>query len=340
MNYLLLTLSLLLLNGNLCAQGRSFASVMFYNVENLFDTENDPNVNDEEFLPDGLRRWNPFRFNKKIMQIAKVFVNTGNWDPPAFIGLCEIENRYVLEKLVSVPALKNWDYQIIHKDSPDERGIDVAALYRPDIFYPLAYSCFPPVPEGENVPSTREILYVMGVVGGIDTVHIFVNHWPSRYGGLMETRPLRQKAAARVGTEVKRLQTIYNDPRIIITGDFNDQPDDISMTRYLGASLHYGTEPAGLYNLSFVWQQNGKGTLKHQSLWNVFDQFVVSGSLLNKGSRIFILEEDAVIMDAAFLLTTDERYLGKKLFRTYEGYRYTGGYSDHLPIILNLRKKE
>lgn len=333
-------LPLLLVMTNLQAQDGFFASIMFYNVENLFDTEDDPVISDDEFLPGGLRRWSHFRFQKKLAQTAKVIVNTGSWVPPAFIGLCEIENRFVLERLVSVPTLKNWNYQIIHKDSPDDRGIDVAAVYRPDVFYPLTYSYFPPVADGASAPGTREILYVMGVLDGVDTVHLFVNHWPSRYGGLMETRPLRQKAASRLASEIMRLQEKYVNPVIIITGDFNDQPDDDSMTGYLGARLIPGTDSEVLYNLSYAWQKAGLGTLKHQALWNVFDQFVVSGSLLNHDKRIFSLPEDAVIMDAAFLLTKDDRYLGQKLFRTYEGYRYTGGYSDHLPVLLKIRKKE
>ena len=154
--------------------GKPVASVMFYNVENLFDTEDDPLIADEEFLPQGERRWNSFRFNAKLNNIAKVIANTGNWEPPAVIGLCEIENRYVLERLVNQPSIRNWKYKIIHKNSPDERGIDVAALFREDVFNPLGYDYFPPVPEGEPLPATREILYVFGTIADLDTVTSFL----------------------------------------------------------------------------------------------------------------------------------------------------------------------
>ncbi len=321
-------------------EGKAVASIMFYNVENLFDTEDDPLTNDQEFLPNGERRWNAYRFNAKLNNLAKVIVNTGNWEPPAVIGLCEIENRYVLERLVAQPALKTWKYKIIHKNSPDDRGIDVAAIFRDDIFYPLGYNYFSPVPEGSEIPNTREILYVYGILAGTDTVHLFFNHWPSRYGGLMETRERRRQAANRLYSEVVKLQSKYYNPLIIITGDFNDQPDDDSMVKNLKALLNPGKESKKLYNLSYIWQKQGRGTLKHQSMWNVFDQIIVSGSVLNAEKRLFAASSDASIVEAPFLFQKDERYNGRKLFRTYDGFRYQGGYSDHLPVMLMLRVKE
>lgn len=320
--------------------GKPVASVMFYNVENLFDTHDDPLTNDEEFLPTGARRWTTYRLNAKLNNIAKVIVNTGNWEPPAVVGLCEIENRYVLERLVSQPALKNWNYRIIHKNSPDERGIDVAVIFREDIFYPLYYQYFLPVPEGAEIPKTREILYVHGILAGIDTVHLFFNHWPSRYSGLMETRGMRQQAAARLYNEVVKLQSKFSNPLIVIMGDFNDQPDDDSMVKYLRASLYPGNNPSQLYNLSYSWQKKGKGTLKHQALWNVLDQIIVNETMLNAENKLFSRPEDAEIVEASFLFMKDDRYNGMKLFRTYEGFRYQGGYADHLPVKLMIRKSE
>ena len=314
-------------------------SVMFYNVENLFDIEDDPDISDEEFLPTGDRRWNGYRLHAKLGNIAKVIANTGNWQPPAVIGLCEIENRSVLERLVNQQAIKNWKYKIIHKNSPDERGIDVAVIYRDEVFEPLRYRYFPPVHESERVPSTREILYVCGVFAGLDTLHLFFNHWPSRYGGLMETRAGRQKAASRLRSEIEKLREIYPDPLIIVMGDFNDQPDDDSMLHYLQALPVGTTLNEKLYNLSYTWQKEGRGTLKHQSVWNVFDQVIVSGPLLRpEGKSLYSQAGDATILDSAFLLTKDDKYTGLKLFRTYEGYRYKGGFSDHLPVLLLLRE--
>jgi hypothetical protein len=338
---LLLLLLLLISPRRLTAQGNEIvSSVMFYNVENLFDTDDDPLTADDEFLPKGDRRWSNYRFYAKLCSLAKVIVNTGSWEPPAFIGLCEVENRYVLERLVAVSSLKKWNYQIIHKNSPDERGIDVAAIYRPDVFNPLTYAYFSPVQENEPVPKTREILYVMGIFGGYDTLHVYINHWPSRYGGLMETRSLRQKAALRLASEVASIKKKYHQPLILITGDFNDSPDDFSMTDCLGAQPLTGNDSTGLYNLSYGWSKEGKGTLKHQSAWNVFDQIIVSGSILNGKKPLFSHTGDAIRLNLPFLLTQDERNLGEKLFRTYEGFRYIGGYSDHLPVMLNIRRQE
>ncbi len=315
------------------------ATIMFYNVENLFDTVDDPLTDDNEFLPSGERRWTVTRFRQKLTNLARVINNTGYWEPPAVIGLCEVENRYVLEELVSHPALKIWNYQIVHKDSPDARGIDVAAIYRPDIFNPVVYRYFPPVDTNASVPSTREILYLSGTVAGKDTLHLFFNHWPSRYGGLIETRLYRERAAKRLRWEVDRLQEEFPSPRIIIMGDFNDQPDDQSMTAVLGAELLPGSDPLRLYNLSHAWSKAGKGTLKYQGFWNTFDQVIVSGAMLNQHSPIFSRPEDAAITMIGFLLIPDERNTGLKLNRTYEGYRYAGGYSDHLPINILLRSK-
>lgn len=313
------------------------AAVMFYNLENFYDLENDSLKQDDEFLPDGDRRWSPYRFYTKLNRIAKVLTNTGNWEPPAIIGVCEVENRQVLEKLVNYGTLKSWNYQIIHKDSPDERGIDVAALYRPSLFYPLSYRYFSPVRENEPV-LTREILYLCGVIAGTDTLHIFFNHWPSRYSGLMESRPLRKQAALRLKSEIEKLRKLHHDPLIIIMGDFNDQPEDESMLLHLEAGRETG-QPGHLCNLSFEWIKQGKGTLKFQSQWNIFDQIIVSESLLNRNSSLFSLPEDARILDAPFLLEPDDKYTGFKLSRTYEGFTWHGGYSDHLPVLLMIRKK-
>ncbi len=315
------------------------AAVMFYNLENLYDAADDTLKQDEEFQPEGGKHWSGSRLYKKLTALSKVIVNTGTWEPPAVIGFCEVENRMVLERLVRHPPLKSWNYRIIHKDSPDKRGIDVAAIYRPDLFDPLTYRYFSPVAEGERIPETREILYISGILAGTDTLHLFFNHWPSRYGGMMETRPYRKKAAARVRSEVGLLQGTSLHPRIIIMGDFNDQPGDESMANVLGGTKEISGHPDDLVNLAYQWEKEKKGTLKYQSQWNIFDQIIVSGVVLDSTARLFSLPEDARILDAPFLLEKDEKFTGMKLKRTYQGYQYKGGFSDHLPVILMLRKR-
>ena len=426
--FLLVTLILLFTSPVLAQEAGRVATLMFYNLENLYDTRDDTLHRDDEFRPEGERHWSNTRFYNKLTALAKVILNTGEWEPPAVLGFCEAENRRVLEELVHHPLLKRWDYQIIHKDSPDKRGIDVAALYRPDLFTPLSYRYFSPVAGGEPIPGTREILYLCGIVGSPgetgdaagDTLHLFFNHWPSRYGGLMETRPLRMKAARRLKSEVHALQQEYRHPFIIISGDFNDQPHDQSLVAGLGAQSKRCHHPDSLVNLSFAWQESGKGTLKYPSQWNIFDQFIISEVLLgpeessgalrsgepgsrarkestpgtrrmkkNKGASstlesadpantmesgdpagtmkadgssgimesedregtpnaggpsaqgkgLCVFPGDARILEAPFLLEEDEKFTGTRLRRTYLGFRYQGGFSDHLPVLLSLRRK-
>lgn len=333
------TLLAILLHLSLQGQDK-VVHVMFYNVENLFDIRNDSLTLDDEFLPEGDRHWNNYRLKLKLNNLSKVITNTGNWEPPAVIGFCEVENRYVLERLVAVKGLHKWGYKIIHKDSPDERGIDVAAIYRPDQFTPLRYQYLPMTGALGTENQTREILKLTGILANSDTVHLFFNHWPSRYGGLMESREGRNMAATIVRKEVEMLQRTSKQPRIIIMGDFNDQPTDYSMTRFLKASIETGSSPENLYNLSYRWVSQNRGTLKYQAEWNIFDQIVVSGSILDHKRKLYTTRQDAEILEATFLFTKDERYLGQKLFRTYDGYRYSGGFSDHLPVILQLRIRE
>lgn len=330
-------LTLIALSPAHAQNNRQAATIMFYNVENLFDTQDDPDTQDDEFLPAGLRRWTYKRFNAKLNNVAKVIANTGNWEPPAVIGLCEVENRYVLERLVDQPGLKKWNYKIVHKDSPDSRGIDIAALYRSDVFEPVKYHYFSPVAEGQPAPSTREILCLSGIVAGIDTVHIFFNHWPSRYSGLMETRNARKEAALRLKSEIEKLRKQYVNPAIIIMGDFNDNPDDESLLKHLGAAPGITQNPEKLINLSYPWLELKKGTLKYQSVWYLFDQIIVSENLFER--TLYCKPNDAYILEAPFLLENDEQHAGKKLFRTYNGMKYNGGFSDHLPVLLILRKE-
>lgn len=315
-------------------------SILFYNVENLFDTKRNPKANDEEFTPNGDRHWTNYRLNKKLQNISKVILSSSGWNPPAVVGLCEVENRTVLEKLVSFTPLKSISYKIIHKESPDHRGIDVALLYNPKQFYPLEYIYYPLVLENDSIMNTREMLYVSGVLNEVDTIHIFVNHWPSRYSGLMETRQLRNLAAKKLRSEVDKLFREDPNSKIIIVGDFNDQPNDQSLSEYLKAKIP--TVPfinSELFNLSFDWLNNDYGTLKYQSQWSVFDQIIVSGSLLNQSNNNEFKVRSASIVNLPFLFENDEKYGGKKPKRTYTGFSYDGGFSDHLPVILKLDSK-
>lgn len=200
--------------------------IVFYNVENLFDTANDSLTNDNEFTPKGERYWSNKKLNNKINKIAKTILAIGEWNPPDIIGLCEIENSFVLKKLTEHHLLKHLDYRSIHKESPDHRGIDVALLYRKYIFTPEKYNCIPIVTSDNDTLKTREILHIKGKLGTTENLHIFVNHWPSRYGGLMETAPLRKLTAQHVKDAINIVLQEDHRAKIICMGDFNDQPWD------------------------------------------------------------------------------------------------------------------
>ena len=341
-NSFFLFLLLLLVNFHCFSQETSTNfSVMFYNTENLFDPDDSALPGDDEFTPGGERHWTYKRLNAKFLNISKVILNASGWQPPAVVALCEIENRNVLERLVKKTPLSSFSYEIIHKESPDHRGIDVALLYNTDQFYPLEYKYYPLRFKNDSIVATREILYVSGIAMGKDTLHFFVNHWPSRYSGLMESRPVRDAAAQLLRSKVNELFKIYSGPKIIVMGDFNDQPDDESMVKFLQAEKFSGqAKLKSLYNLSYNWLSGEVGTLKYQSQWSVFDQIIVSGALLQKGSGFFTQPDDAKIINKSFLLERDERYGGMRPFRTYIGFRYHGGFSDHLPVLLQLEMND
>ena len=321
--------------------------LMFYNVENLFDIYDDSITVDEEFLPKGNHYWSSKRFWTKINQIAKVTAIIGQGEMPDIIGVCEIENRYVLEKLTKNTGLKNYNYGIIHKDSPDFRGIDVGLLYRKSTFYPLSYEAIRINFKNEPNKKTRDLLYVQGKILSKhellnDTLHIFINHWPSRRGGQMLSETYRLQVAQVLRSKVDSLFNKYPKPNIIIMGDFNDYIDNKSIKETLGAQTDFQTpENSKLYNLSYYLskQKDVLGTHKIFGHWGILDQIIVSGGLLQEQS-VYTRPEMAHIFISDFLLEEDEAQVGKKPKRTYIGMKYNGGFSDHLPVYLNLKFSE
>ncbi|WP_163717163.1 endonuclease/exonuclease/phosphatase family protein [Mangrovibacterium lignilyticum] len=306
---------------------------MFYNVENLFDAENDPVTEDDEFCPGGMRNWNNYRLKVKLNQISKVVMAANGFEPPVIIGLCEVENRHVLERLLSQTPLGRFNYRIVHKNSPDKRGIDVAMLYRADKLVPLRYKYHPLIDGGGDTLSSREILESSFGTAN-DTLHVLVNHWPSRYRGQAETESDRLLAATQLRNVVESIYRKEPKAKIIILGDFNDQPDNASLKNGLNAVVTDHPEQEGeLVNLSAQWKP--KGTLKHQQSWQIFDQIIVSDFLLS-GEKLSCTPADTHIVEFPFLFEEDSRWGGKRLFRTYRGYRYTGGFSDHLPVVLRI----
>jgi len=324
----------------LTAQGASFsqAKVLFYNVENLFNPENNAGKNDDEFQPDGLRRWTHYRKKQKQNNIARVILFAGKWEPPVLVGLCEVEDRQVLEGLVWNTGLHNLDYYIEHYESPDERGIDVALLYRNDRFKILNARAVP-VFLGDSYRPTRDILYIKGVLDQTDTLHVMVNHWPSRWGGEGTTRSKRKAAAKVLKMICDSVQNISPNAAIIVMGDFNDGPSDESLRMFSKAPEE---ESGLLINLAHNARGEVPGTIKYKHEWSCFDQILVSENLCsNNGENGLLLKECGMdIIAPVFLLEEDPEYPGVRLKRTYRGYNYRGGFSDHLPVMIELKKKK
>lgn len=316
---------------------------MFYNVENLFDTDDDPGIFDEEFTPAGARYWTEYKYSQKLNNIFKVIVAVGEWDLPPVIGLAEVENRKVLEDLIDRTPLYKAGYEIIHYDSPDQRGIDVAFLYRKEYFTPVAYN---PIsvkwPSNIGRGTTRDILYVSGITSFTDTLHFFINHWPSRVGGQIETEDKRIYIAKLLRNHVDSLFMINPENKIIIMGDLNDYPQDRSVKEVLEAESRFKEIiPDKLYNLSYYLQEEkNEGTYKYNGQWGILDQIIVSGSLLDTSRPTYTTVNNSYVFSADFLLEKDEKYTGKCLKRTYIGYKYHGGYSDHLPTYLDILRRK
>ncbi len=309
---------------------------MFYNTENFFDCENDSLTQDDEFTPDGDRRWNYGRMHDKADRLAKVILAAGKWNAPVFVGLCEVESQEALEFLVYQTPLNKFNYKIIHKDSPDERGIDVALIYRSELFKPFDFKAIPLIDSLNPVFKSRDILQVSGIMNNGDTIHVFVNHWPSRYGGIMETVRLRNLAAESLKTSVQKVFDEYPKAKIICMGDFNDTPEDESLAGVLKSAKSDNHEIEGeLINLSFGWMTKPVQTLKNLYSWQVFDQLIVSDYFLTDSN--FMKSIKAEIFDAPFLLEPDKKYGGVKPKRTYVGFKYQDGFSDHLPVLLKFQ---
>lgn len=310
--------------------------VVCYNVENYFDLTDDPETADEEFLPNGLRAWNNTKYRQKQANISKVIAALGDWDAPPIVGLCEVESEKALRDLTKYAPLSAFKYKFIHYESPDPRGIDVALLYQASMFEPIHSEAlrikFQEYPE----MTTRDILYVSGKLPTNDTIHIFVCHFPSRLGGELESEYKRLTVAAHLREKVDCIFKENPLSNIIIMGDFNDYPNNKSLSNVLRAK-----DPAEkileneLYNLMIALQNAGKGSHKHQGEWGALDQIIVSGNLLNPSNRFYALPQDAQIFDADFLLEDDKNYLGKQAFRTYIGMKYNHGFSDHLPVYID-----
>jgi hypothetical protein len=321
---------------NFSPQCKDTERIMFYNVENLYDTKHDSAKNDYEFLPDGVRHWTDSRFYSKLKRLYKVFAANGTPEPPTVIALCEVENDFVLRKLIETTPLKNFDYDFVHYQSPDARGMDCALLYRKQHFELFDSQVFRITFPFDTASKTRDILYVKGLLFEEQIIHIFVNHWTSRFGGQAATMPKRNFIAQQLRHACDSI--LHENPKanILILGDLNDDPIDESVEQFL-CGKKSPADTLFLTNLSLPLFQKGQGSLKHGTQWSLFDQIIVSPALLDGRNGLQVCK-DAIIFNHDFLFVEDETNMGKKLFRTYNGMTYAGGYADHLPVGVDLKR--
>lgn len=309
--------------------------VMSYNVENLFDTEDDPQKNDNEFLPAGNRHWTRGRYYHKLQQIAKVISAAGEWSTPALVGLCEVENDTVITYLLRRTPLRLQQYRYCMTHGDDTRGINTALLYQRDKFGYIGHWEHPVVFSRKQHKHTRHILHVWGRVQTNDTLDVFVCHLPSRYGGEKESEADRFDAARTLRSLCDSLFRIRTCPQILIMGDFNDTPENSSITRILAVRpVCQQPSATALYNLyADPHHLNFPGTHKYQGEWSQLDQIIVSGNLIRQEARMHVIPESIRIFSPDFLLKEDKTWHGKRPSRSYYGFKYEGGYSDHLPLV-------
>ncbi len=319
-------------------------TIMFYNLENLFDTIQDPDTNDREFLPDGNKKWNSHKYWTKMRNLDQVLygIAQANKDFPAVIGVSEIENRSVLEDLVMMEKIRKANYRIAHFDSPDRRGVDVGFLYRADRF--KIEGSYPHPVMMEELPDfrTRDILAMWGTMDG-EPFYFMVAHWPSRLGGQQASEPRRVAAARIMRHVIDSVHMASPATKIVVMGDLNDDPSDKSVAVVLGGKQKVNElVPGDMFNPYYEMFKKGHGTLAYQDAWNLFDNIVVSENLVNapRGSWHIIKADGQFygnIFRAKYLFQQEGQYKGYPL-RTFVGDNFQYGYSDHLPVYIVMEK--
>lgn len=307
-------------------------TIAFYNLENLFDLEDDKDTHDNDFLPTSIKKWTPKRYDKKLQKLGYVIRNIGHEETgkhPAIVGLCEVENAKVINDLIASKHLKDCHYNFVHYNSPDERGIDVALLYDTNAFKVIEskpYSIILKDKDG-SADYTRDILHVSGTLDG-EPIHVIVNHWSSRREGEKETEHKRLASSKKVGEIINSLQQKDTDAKIIIIGDFNDEPSNNSIKQLVKAY--------NLFNPMETLRSYNRGTTNYNRKWNLFDQIIISTNFF-RSSKNDLEFFKANIFDKDFLKLFKGKFKGTP-FRTYVGTKYKGGYSDHFPVYAIFKK--
>ncbi len=342
-NLFTLILVLFLYNHS-CAQDSlynkdNYLTIVSYNVENLFDTIDDPNKDDNEFLPGTKSDWNSDKYQKKIKNLAQVISSINKYELPELVGLVEIENENVVQDLINSSFLSAGNYGIVHHESPDERGIDVALIYRKDQFQVVEEQAINVFYDFEPKTTTRDILYVKGKLKNGEILYVFVNHWSSRRDGEETSEPKRLYTAALLREKVDVIIKKDKKAKIIIMGDFNDEPSNKSLNEVLMAKNHQNPQNKGqLYNLMFDKHLLGYGTYYYKTAWNMLDNLIVSSSLLNSPGKYQLSFDGGQIFSARWMMYDNVKTGELTPNRSYSGTSYHGGYSDHLPVYMILKK--
>lgn len=326
---------------------------MWYNAENVFDPADNPSTNDEEFSPSGNRRWTYKRYRHKLQQIAKVITAAGEWDTPALVGLCEVENDSVMTHLLRQTPLRQQHYRYCMTQGSDPRGIQIALLYQRDKFAYQGHTSYPVHFTQKQEKPTRDILHVWGRVNEKEILDVFLCHFPSRSGGEKETEIYRIEAARLLRHLCDSVHSQRESPYLLLMGDFNDTPANKSIREILHA-LPFQTDapapyapaplpgtpsapPLLLYNLfADPARFPFPGSHKYQGEWAQLDQIIVSSQLINKTGRIQLLPESVRLFTPSFLLIRDKTGRGLRPHRSFYGFQYEKGYSDHLPLLIDL----
>lgn len=317
------------------AQTQAPITIAFYNCENFFDTKDDPNKKDDEFLPESPMKWDETRFMNKLNKVAQVLDSTVQGSGlPTLVGLVEIENQFVLDELISKSVFKA-DYAAVCTDSPDERSIDVGLMYDKSIFKLESVKEINATNPAIGDYKTRNILFATLKAKNGDVFYVFVNHWPSRREGEKESEPRRIYAAEQVRNKINELQKKNANAKIIVMGDFNDHPDNSSILNTLKAS-DTPKSKGDLYNAFQTLDREKQGTHYYDKEWRVLDQIIVSQGFINAKKGYSFDPKDAHILKKDFVLFKNNKTGEEKPNRTYSGEKYHNGYSDHLSIYITL----
>ena len=340
-----LLLSLCLVGAMLVAFAQKPYKVVFYNLENLFDTINDPNKNDEEYLPEGARKWTTYRYNQKLTNMSRVLFDIAAEDRnfPAVIGVSEIENRLVLEDLLATPKFAKTNYRIVHYDSPDRRGVDCAFFYRPDQFLLEGSEAHKISFPGQPNFLTRDLVAMWGKIEG-EPFYFIVSHWPSRLGGKERSQHSRDFVAAKCKHICDSVRTANPNTKVVIMGDFNDDATDASVVDVLGAKGNMKKlEQNDMYNPFYAMLKAGYGTLAYRDAWNLFDNIVVSENLATGSTgELKIQKKEGAkfygnIFIAPYMVQKEGQYKNYPL-RSFVGSNFQNGYSDHFPVYIYIAK--